>query len=285
MRIEAGRAGRVELSETYKFVRGNPGKNWKLAAGLYALSTQGREMGRAARSGYLFLRHIDDAVDGDRPISGDPQSYVLDLRRQVETGDFRKDIRVSALAKRSLEILDRVKKSTDNPRQDFLDGIDGILFDHRRSKIRRSLSEKELEKYYEDAIGPGLNILLVGTESSLRSSDIPEFSTGLARIYSVRDFKDDWERGIINIPREIQEQAGLTPQNKYEDVINNTLVAQWTAASLEQGKQELSRIQQDPRVQSERLTSIILNGFIKSAKKTQINIDTVEPNSNMDSYH
>lgn len=257
----------VAASEAYQFLRRDPRKNWKRVAGLYALSTQGRELGEVTRTGYLFFRHIDDVVDGDRRISGDPQSYVLDLRRQVETDNFREDTKISVLARRSLEILDRVKKPDDNPRQDFLKGIDGMLFDHRRSRLRRSLREEELEKYYNAAIAPGLNILLIGIESSLRSCNIPEFSTGLARIYSVRDFKDDWRRGIINIPREVLEEAKLTPQNNFEEVRKHPLIADWISISLEKGKKELSHVKHDARIRSEKLTYRILNGFIKSAQK------------------
>src|SRR5262245_42821286 len=109
----------VAATETFKFIKVNPRKRIKRAAGLYLLSSQGRELGHAVRSGYLFMRHIDDVIDGDRHLTSDPLAYVLDLRKQIETNQFKFDTKISALAKGALEYLETVKKPADNPRQDF----------------------------------------------------------------------------------------------------------------------------------------------------------------------
>lgn len=259
----------VTAAETYRFVKISPRKRIKRAFGLYALSTQGREIGRAVRRGYLFMRHIDDVVDGDRTDVNDPVSYVLDLKNQVQTGTFRRDTNISELAKQSLEFLDKVKRPADNPRQDFIDGIDAMLFDQMRANIRRALDRDELEKHLELTISPGLNILLTGISSSLRAPDISGFSRGLARVYSVRDLDEDWENGIINIPREVLEEAGINSHTPLDSVRKHQVIDSYLKSSLEKGKQELSQVKFDPRLRAEKLTFRIINGFIKSAMKVE----------------
>lgn len=257
----------ITASETFRFVKINPRKRIKLAVGLYALSTQGRELGRAVRSGYLFMRHIDDIVDGDRYIGHDPVSYVNGLRTEIATGKFRNGSSISTLARRSLDFLEDVKKPTDNPRQDFIDGIDAMLFDHRRLTIRRALTNEDLERHLELTISPGLNILLMGLGSSLRAPDISGFSLGLARVYSVRDFQTDWERGIINVPSEILEEGGVNPNSPFDAVAKSQAIQTYLESQLDLGKKQLHEVMDNPTLKSERLTSRIIMGFVKSADK------------------
>jgi len=90
------------------------------------------------------------------------------------------------------------------------------MFDYHRAKERRLLSSEELETYYHHAFFPPVNLLLMGLGSKFRAEDVPELSYGQGRVYSVRDLETDWKRGVINIPKEVLDQSGMSPESEVD---------------------------------------------------------------------
>lgn len=252
----------VVAKEAATLLRRNPAKYIRGVAGMYLISFYGLELGNTFRSAYYFVRHIDDVLDGDRQITSDPLAYVQDLRLQVETGNFRNGLNIATLARNAVVNLERRAKSGDNPRADFLGAIDAIVFDHLRSKERRTLTEFELEQYYHSAFNPVVNLTLIGINSSIRSKDIPAMSYGQGRVYSVRDLDQDWERGTINIPQEILTQAGLTTSSKIEEVRSSRQIHRWFVEILSTTKPQLQILQEKLKTSSEKPTIFVLGGLI-----------------------
>ena len=54
-----------------------------LVLGLYALSCKERELGQVARSSYFFMRRMDDILDGDLQINGEPLLLAQNVRNQI----------------------------------------------------------------------------------------------------------------------------------------------------------------------------------------------------------
>lgn len=236
-------------------------------AGMYLLSAYGLEVGSTCRSAYYFVRHIDDVLDGDRQISSDPLDYVQDLRFQVETGNYTPDLGIVTLAKYAISHLERKKGQLDNPRLEFLRSIDGIIFDHERSKDRRTLTAEQLEDYYLRAFDPVVNLTLMILNSSLRSKDVPAMSYGQGRVYSVKDLEADWIRGTINISEEVLRKALLTTYSSVEEVKTSAEIQKWFNQVFIETKPELVQLDAQIRNMHEGATSFILGGLINPMLK------------------
>ncbi len=245
-----------------------PGKYVSLVVGLYLLSVKNPEQGKLLRSSYLFFRHVDDFLDEREKIHDvDKLSYILNLRSQIESNNFTGDPKVSDLAKYSISNLERKAKVNDNPRQDFLNGIDAIIFDYQRAKLRQILTSKEIEKYYHDTFFPVVNILLIGFDSQFRAEDIPELAYSQGRVYSIRDLEEDWQRGIINVPKEILQAAGLTEEDSIGAIKRNKIVANWAMSQLLRSRSDLATLKERLRSSGEKIIPMTCNGVDKTCEK------------------
>lgn len=130
-------------------------------------------------------------LDGDSQIADNPLDYALSLRSQIESGIYSDKPAIIGLARYAISALERKSRPGDNPRLEFLNVVDSIIFDYQRSRERRPLSSEELENYYKRSFFPVVNLMLIGLGSRFRASDIPELSFCQGRVYTVRDLEDD----------------------------------------------------------------------------------------------
>ncbi|OGE71149.1 hypothetical protein A2617_04465 [Candidatus Daviesbacteria bacterium RIFOXYD1_FULL_41_10] len=238
----------------------------KHTVGLYLISLLDPEVSKVGRATYFFVRYMDDLLDGDRRLSNGYQvlPHIVDMRSQVETGRFTREPKIMELAEYSLGALQRKALAGDDPRQDFLDEIDIMVFDYHRQQDRRELSAEQLTGYYRQTFHPIHNIMLVGLGSTLRAADIPTFSLCQGRVYSVEHLQFDWRVGIINIPAEVLRTAGLTSRSPYEAVRQSPVVNAWERNELQESRTELLELQKMFRASTERVTPRIYQGLIGS---------------------
>lgn len=254
--------------ETAGLLRRRPSKLGHIF-GLNLIACGDCELSRTGRATYFFMRYMDDLLDGDRTLSAsdEPLNHVAAIRSQIETGIYTGDPEIMKLAEYSLNALQRKAQSDDNPRQDCLDLIDIMLFDHQRRQERQTLTAEQLTDYYRKTFSPINNLLLIGLQSELRSHDIPEFSLCQGRVYSAKHLQSDWQAGIINIPAEVLHAASLTPNSAYEDVDQSFIVRSWIKGELQRSKTELSSVVQTRFPLSGKLTRIIYKVLAKPMLK------------------
>lgn len=255
---------RLALKETIGLLTRNPTMVRRHVIGLYLMSLKDCEVGSVARSSYFFLRHVDDVLDGDLKLDVDPFAYVSSLRSQIETGEFSEKPEIIKLVEYALPVLNKKAQSGDNPKQDFLDLIDAMVFDNQRLKERRPLTSEQLKEYYQQTFFPLHNIMLIGLGSSSRACDIPEMSFCQGRVYSVRDIEADWNKGIINVPSEILSDAGLTNNSTFLEVTESDVVKKWFKTELQACRGELEMLQTRFNESPKTLTSRIYNTLIRS---------------------
>ncbi|MFH1833150.1 MAG: squalene/phytoene synthase family protein [Candidatus Levyibacteriota bacterium] len=238
----------------------------KHTVGLYLISFLNPEVSRVGRATYFFIRYMDDLLDGNRRLSNGYQvlPHIEAMRSQVETGRFTKEPKIMELAEYSLGALQRKALASDNPRQDFLDVIDIMVFDYQRLQARQELSAEQLTDYYKKTFYPIHNIMLVGLGSTLRATDIPTFSLCQGRVYSVEHLQADWKVGIINIPEEVLRTAGLSAQSPYETVRQSSVVNAWARNELRESRTELLMLRKMFQASPERITPRIYGGLIGS---------------------
>lgn len=267
MKVIGDGVEQVVASEARRFVSKDPTK-LKLVAGLYALSGVNLELGKVARASYFFIRHLDDLLDGEMAGVADLLGYTEDLRDQVTSRQFKDTPRIGRLAAYALPVLERRGQPSDNPGADFVQVIDAMVFDYHRRLERRTLTEDELATYYNDTLDPGTNLMLMGFRSDLRAGDIPAFSPNLGRLYSIRDFKKDWEHGFINIPGEVLAANNLISSQDFVEVAGHAGIQEWFGDEIADASAWLQAVRQDIP-SHERLTRIVLNGFIDQAVQVQ----------------
>lgn len=201
---------------------------WKhkgVVAGLYIASLIDPRAAKVARPAYIFMRHIDDVLDGDRKISGqNPLEYIEHFKKQIESGEFDPNSEISQLARTTLDRLNHLASESDNPRQDMIGGMEWMKFDYERAQERRVLKEDELAKYFAQSLASYLNILLLGVGSDYRVSDFPGLPEAFCKSYTLRDFHLDWRGGMINIPAETLDRAGLDSSADFREVARNKIV-------------------------------------------------------------
>ena len=241
----------------------------KHTAGLYLISFLDPEVSRIGRAAYFFTRYMDDLLDGDRRLPNGDQvlPHIAAIRSQVATGKFTREPKIMELAEYSLDALQRKALAGDNPRQDFLDVIDIMVFDYHRRQDRQELSTKQLNDYYKKTFFPVHNIMLVGLEATLRAADIPTFSLCQGRVYSVEHLQADWRVGIINISEEVLKAADLTSQSSYEMVRQSPIVNSWARNELQESKAELLLLRRMFQASTEKITPRIYNVLIGSMLK------------------
>lgn len=150
------------VGETCQYLERDFGKYFPGAVGMWYVFGSDLKTGDAFRSTYYFFRHLDDVLDGDRPINTDPHTYAASIRSSLETRDFDHDeFPILRLAKKSVEHFDMIKRPGDDPQAEMLNLIDAMMIDRTRTLTRQTLSQEELIKYYRNQFHPIINLQLI----------------------------------------------------------------------------------------------------------------------------
>lgn len=248
--------------EAINFVARRP-KDLDTVLGLYALSIYGINRSRTMRAAYLPIRHVDDAIDGDDPKISDPLAYANNLKNGLKNDTLGKSS-AEQLLQYALDSLERKSKQGDDPRKDFIRSIDSIIYDGNRAPNRSLLTEEEIQSYYYEAFDPVINITLMALDSDLRSKDLPALSYGQGKVYSARDLKIDWQRGIINIPTHVLIEAQLNNQSTVKEIVDNDIVTEWFKNDLETTKSDLLRAQKVLLDSQEKQTIAVCGRLVSS---------------------
>lgn len=239
----------------------------KRVISLYAASLLGYRRGLLLRKAYMPVRDVDDLLDGDLKFDGDPLDFVENLQNQIATNEFDQNSNISVLLASALFELESKAKQNDDFRKDFIWAIDTIKFDYHRARLRKVLSKEELTAYYHNAFDPVMNITCGAIDSSVRSADIPEMSTGQGIVQSYRDRKIDWERGIINIPKSVLESANLNNESNFGKVDTNPVIQKWWKDELSNVKLGFEKLLPKLKSLSEPRTYLMCRGLVRSLTK------------------
>lgn len=71
--------------ESVRLLRRDPKKYYTLISALHLGSLINFKTARLIRTAYLFVRHVDDILDGDSRLDGHAPDYVDSIRHQIES--------------------------------------------------------------------------------------------------------------------------------------------------------------------------------------------------------
>ena len=169
------------------------------------------------------------------------------------------------LATFAIDSLTQRSVPGENVRQEFVDAIDIMIQDYARSQKREVLSREELEEYFHNAFDPLINIALIGLGSKLRKNDLPSFGSLQARAYSIRDLEEDWEIGLINIPKEVLNKSGLHGDSAACEVRESAVVQSYFYNQLLIAQEEIWETQEALDCCGEWLTQTVLQKSLNTA--------------------
>lgn len=162
---------------------------------------------RLMRAGFCLAQHLDDVLDGDRPIEGDPVRYARRVL-EGEPGVLR------PVAVFVSEELSRRGHADERPRAWLDELVELLIRDRRRMDARETWSGAELRVHHRRTFQLSLDLTLVAAGSSLRAGDVPELVDAFAWCSPVRDLREDLDKGLINVPREVLSRVSCDPGSR-----------------------------------------------------------------------
>ena len=164
---------------------------------------------RGMRVAFCLAQRLDDILDGDRIITEPPLAAAARVRQQIATGQFALD-REGLLAHAVTWELDRRATAAESPYENFLALIDTLCRDRERIDARRVLYSAALDAHLAETFTRSLDLQLLLTDSRIRAHDVAPVVPCFARGSALRDLDDDLAHGIVNVPRELLEECGIT---------------------------------------------------------------------------
>lgn|GEM_PF-620894 len=234
LRIEA-----LCLKEFAWFVRRHP-RYLVMFYALFRASFPRWRRTRVLRASYCLAQHVDDVLDGDRRIKGDPEAYALavvrGLRGETPFGGTTADQLAEFVGAELGRYESEREDPNDHPRSDLVKLFEVLLEDRRRMDARRTLSAEALAEQHRLTFFYSLNLTLILAGSSLRASDAPDLVAALAWCSPVRDLDQDLEKGLINIPAEVLARAGWNGDPAIlETALDTPAVQDWLRAEHRRG--------------------------------------------------
>ncbi len=180
---------------------------------------------RILRTGYCFLQAIDDILDGDAQVEGEPLVLVDGVIDAIQTRQFGNS-ELMVLAKAFLE---DVEKNLNELYVDKTLKLIRIMQQDRRRILEQSVFTAErLNDHLFETFSLSLELLLATRKAEIATIDVNELVHALGWCSTVRDLKQDLIAGIVNIPMEVLEKTPhLKPPYKYGEIVNHPHVVRW----------------------------------------------------------
>ena len=162
---------------------------------------------RILRAAYCLAQHVDDVLDGDRKIDGDPEAYVQTVVRGLRgEAPFGNSV-AERLAEYVSGEMRRFETERDDPRGDLVKLFEVLLEDRRRMDARRALPAAELAEIHRKTFLYSFNLTFILSGAKTRAAEEPDLIGALCWVSPIRDLREDLEKGLINIPAEMLERG------------------------------------------------------------------------------
>ncbi|HEY1066439.1 MAG TPA: hypothetical protein VGE52_10030, partial [Pirellulales bacterium] len=128
---------------------------------------------------------------------------------------------------------------------------------------RRLSSQAVLEKHLRDTFFHSVNLLFHGCSLKSRAKDVPALVEALAWCSVVRDFADDAQKGLFNVPLEI------TGDSPTQSIADRPAVKAWLESELARGPSLLQtcEIERQSLARTDPQAAKLAGVFAKSMRK------------------
>lgn len=238
---------------------------WLIALSLVYDSLPRWRATRVLRTGFCFLQHLDDLLDGDRPSKREPLEVVDEIVLAIQTGRYG-DHDLMRLA--SAFISDINKIGGEASVRDVLALIAVMRRDRCRVIEGAALDRDTLRKHHRETFRLSIDLMMTARKAELRANDVPELIDLLAWCSTMRDLREDLRAGIINIPAEVLEVArseGLRTLD-YDAVVASEAVRVWLKEERAHAKKLLLATERRLSMIGDRTGSSSLRIFARSIR-------------------
>lgn len=190
---------------------------------------------------------IESAFEGESPFMGDhwlsryPEEYATHLLEAVRKGDADPllDTNVGKITKYILYNLRKREKPDEAANRYFASWLEATIDDYGRMKRREASRDERLQEIYEGK-GLGYNVRLVLAGADLRINDLTGcFGRDLEQMMAITGLYKRWEEGRIYVPREVLEEAGVSPDQSVDDVKGLQIIETWRRDTGSDAKRRL----------------------------------------------
>jgi membrane-associated phospholipid phosphatase len=262
--LESLRVEALCAREMYRFSRRH--SRYLLASlGLYGASVPRWRTMRGARTGFCFLQLVDDVLDGDRAVAGEPLDWVDALLIRLETGRGGDEDVAVTLGRVFLAEL-----RNEGARQDALQLVRTMRRDRVRVRERQELDTAELRAHHRDTFRLSVNLMLHAAHAEVHALDSPALLDAFGWCSTMRDLREDLNKGLFNVPAEVAQAVraeGADPWGS-EALVGSVAGRAWMVAEhgrarvlLSQAGTELAALGERPGVALLRLFHRSIEGF------------------------
>ena len=190
---------------------------------------------------------------GDHFLEGEPEEYTKRLLKGVHEGDvdLLMDTRVGKLTQYVMYQLEKKQLPDEDAKRYFGDWLEATIDNHERTKEREIRSTSELEAIY-DKEGRETDVQLVLAGTDLRTRFVSDdFRKNLGQLEALKNIIPNWEKGKIDVPREVLEAADLDPVAPVDELKSNQSVFEWkrdtVADTLKEVRQGVYGLEHDKK--------------------------------------
>ena len=206
---------------------------------LYLYSFKSLRHAHFLRIGFAVLQHLDDVLDGDRKIDENALHYVerMTNKKAVPEKEKKGHYRIQRLISCFFAILDKCTTTTHHPNDDFLMLLDALKFDLKRRENKLVLPAAELRAHHHQTFYHSVNLLLALAGSSKRANEEEELVEALCWCSPMRDIKDDYDIGLINVPSEVITKA----EQGEKDLFSSQVYSKWKMQEFDQAQKTFNQ--------------------------------------------
>ncbi len=184
---------------------------------LYLYSLKSIRYAHNLRIGFAVLQYLDDVLDGDRKIDEDALLHVDRLTTPIDTHDkWASQDRMQQLINYFFYILDKSKNEIHNTRDDFFILLDRLKFDYTRRQERLILPAAKLISHHHLTFYHSVNLLLALSGSHKGAAEEDEVVQAFCWCSPIRDIREDFAIGLVNVPLEVLEDSGVRGKEVFE---------------------------------------------------------------------
>lgn len=163
----------------------------------------------------------------NKQLEDNPRTYAEHLLIKTRLGESDPSLgSVGRLTGYVLDRLQRKQQPGEDAKQYVGDWLEATLANYDRSQIRKVLTEAELKKIHEKE-NAEIDVRLVLANTSLRTSDLPGLRQQLGQLEAARNIVPNWRKGCIDVPREVLEEADVSPDQSVGYVESSLVIGDW----------------------------------------------------------
>ncbi|RKH25477.1 inositol phosphorylceramide synthase [Corallococcus praedator] len=242
--LEAVRVEALCARELYRFTRRHP-RYGLIALALYQQSVGRWRKARRARAGFCFLQLVDDVLDGDRPVEGEPLEHIDALLVRLETG-------AHLVPGASFEFHDTAttlggvlltELSDDRARAQVLELVRTMRKDRERVRDGRWSDAATLQAQHAATFRLSVELMLHVADARVHADDAPSLLAALGWCSVMRDLREDLAQGLFNVPADVaaEARAGGHDPADFDSLLASEAGRAWALSEYQRARALLDR--------------------------------------------